>query len=218
MTDGDGSYSIRVAGQGCRQLLRHPHRSLSARFHLGRTFLRRLVETLGPGRSEGQGVLVVLVLGDALLGMLNSFAPLNRSNMLVRPADAKALDWIAANIPTSAKSLVNLFSPSGEGGVMAGSEAGWWIPLWPRGGNSVPPMNYMWERLGQADFEEIYTLAEIDLEQIGSRNALSVLERHGITHVSVGRQGGGLKAEVFARSPIYREIHSQGAVAIFEIE
>lgn len=181
-------------------------------------FFARLIETLDMERSRGQAVLVVLVLGAALVGTLSAFTPLNSSYMLVHSADAEALDWIAANTPPNAKFLVNSFSASGEGGVIVGSDAGWWIPLWTGRENSVPPINYMWERIEEADFDEIYALAGIDLKRIESPDTLSVLERYGITHVYIGQQGGRMRAEIFARSPIYQEIYAQRGVAIFEIE
>lgn len=181
-------------------------------------FFARLIETFGLERRKGQAILVILVLAAALVGTLNSFAPLNGFYMLVHSADAEALDWIGANTPPSAKFLVSSFSASGEGGVIVGSDAGWWIPLWTERENSVPPINYIWERIEQADFDEIYALAGIDLKRTQSPDTLSVLERSGITHVYIGKQGGQMKAEIFARSPIYREIYAQRGVAIFEIE
>lgn len=178
----------------------------------------RLIETLGLERSKGKVILVTLVLGAALVGTLHPLAHLDSSYLLVHPADAEALDWIAKNTPPSAKFLVNSFSASGEGGVIVGSDAGWWIPLWTGRENSVPPINYMWERIEESDFDEIYALASIDLERIESPDTLSVLERYGITHVYIGKQGGRMKPETFARSPVYREIYNKGGVAIFEIE
>ncbi|MGH2523515.1 MAG: hypothetical protein ACRDH2_13505, partial [Anaerolineales bacterium] len=46
--------------------------------------------------------------------------------------------------------------------------------------------------------------------------ALALLRSAGVTHVFIGARGGNLKPEMFANSPQYRLVYTNGAAWVFE--
>jgi hypothetical protein len=145
---------------------------------------------------------------------------------LVARQDLEAMAWIRENTPEDARFLVNSF-PAYGGTLVAGSDAGWWIPLLAGRGNSLPPLNYGAEQGPLPDYvsrvnELTRQLAEMDLD---APDTVQMLCERGLTHVYIGqRQGrvnyGGphvLLLEEMLRSPSYSLLYQEDKVAILKI-
>jgi hypothetical protein len=145
---------------------------------------------------------------------------------VTRP-DVRAAEWLQANSPPGARFLVNDFFAYG-GGLLVGSDAGWWLPLLTGHLTTLPPMTYGSEQGTQrSDFLKFVNTQAAIVEHFGvqSPKALQVLRANGVTHVFLGQRQGrvGLPAASwlnpadFLNSPDYRLIYHQDRVYIFEI-
>lgn len=120
---------------------------------------------------------------------------------LVAPADMRAMEWIRNNTPAGARFLVNAF-PAYDGTLIAGSDAGWWLPLLSGRQSSLPPLAYGSER-GVSEVPAVRD-ATINLWialrgapladgrpiriDVTRPEALSLLRARGITHVYSGAE------------------------------
>jgi hypothetical protein len=64
---------------------------------------------------------------------------------LVVEADMNAMQWIRDNTAPNARFVVNSF-PAYSGTLVAGTDAGWWIPLLAQRATMLPPLNYGGEK------------------------------------------------------------------------
>jgi hypothetical protein len=127
--------------------------------------------------------------------------------------------WIRDNTPANARFLVNSFFAYG-GSLVAGSDAGWWIPLLAGRANTAPPITYAPE----ASSEPNYVTQINDLVRMVQDSAIDdpatvqFLRQNGVSHVYIGQKGGPLlDVERLQASALYRSIYQQGQVQIFEI-
>lgn len=179
----------------------------------------------GPGaRGRREAVLVALaaaILASALVW--GRHAVLDEAYRLVTTQDRAALDWVAANTPADAVFLVSGFAAFGDT-VVAGDDAGWWLPYWTGRRGTVPPILYGSERPVEAGYREgvnrLTALWHDDLDAPATRAALR--EAH-VTHAFVGevarrndRAGGGQGlAEALASSPYWSLIHEAGDAQVW---
>ncbi len=120
---------------------------------------------------------------------------------LVAPADMRAMEWIRATTPAEARFLVNAF-PAYDGTLIAGSDAGWWLPFLSGRQSSLPPLAYgsergvsevpamrdatinLWIALRGAPLADARPVC-IDVTR---PDALALLRAQGITHVYSGAE------------------------------
>ncbi len=188
--------------------------------------LGQLMTRLG---SRGwMGALAALLLaGVGLEGAQIRMGDMRPSqHALVTRPDLHAMAWIQGNTPKDARFLINSFFAYG-GGVIVGSDGGWWIPLLAKRANTVPPLNYGTEKEPYPNYREwVNTLsAEIRDKGIDHPDVLALLRERGITHVYIGQRQGRvnysglqvLDAQQLLASPYFRPVYHQDRVWIFDV-
>jgi hypothetical protein len=145
---------------------------------------------------------------------------------LATSADQRAAEWIRQNVPLGGRFLVNSFFAYG-GGVIVGSDGGWWLPLLSGRQTTLPPINYASERGPRPDYREwINALpSAIQTQGVASAAVLGMLRDRGINYVYIGQQQGRvnydgpdvLKPEQLLASPAFRAVYHQDRVWVFEI-
>jgi hypothetical protein len=144
---------------------------------------------------------------------------------LVTRADLRAMDWIRANTPQSSRFLVNSFLAYGDT-LVAGSDAGWWLPLLTVRESTLPPINYSSETGPRPDYLEWTNELTVAIQERGLEDpqVLDLLEARGVSHVYIGQQAGRvgnpgqplLQAGFISKSPHFRVAYHQDRVWIFE--
>ncbi|HSJ55655.1 MAG TPA: DUF6541 family protein [Anaerolineae bacterium] len=171
---------------------------------------QRHLSRLSPAPAMATGLLVVAAAG---LGVQDHARLLDYTYQLVTPADEAALAWVRANTPQEAVFLANAFFAYG-GSLIAGSDAGWWLPLLAGRQNTVPPLNYGAEAGPDPGYmmrvnEMTQRLYGVDL---GDPATIRYLQDEGITHVFIGEKGGPLLDAVrLQQSPYYRIVYAAPA-------
>lgn len=145
---------------------------------------------------------------------------------LVTRPDLRAADWIQANTPQTSRFLVNSFLAYGDT-LVAGSDAGWWLPLLAGRATTLPPINYSSEQGPRPDYLDWTNALTVAIQERGLEDAQvrALLKERGVTHVYIGQQGGRvgnpgpplLQAGLLSESPYYRVVYHQDRVWIFEM-
>lgn len=171
-------------------------------------------------------VLLIAVLGLGLAGARARLrdAAIAEHALVTRP-DLRAAAWIKVNTPQTSRFLVNSFLAYGDT-LVAGSDAGWWLPLIAHRATTLPPINYSSEQGPRTDYLEwtnalTTALKGHDLEE---PLVLEILKERGITHVYVGQRQGQvgnpglplLRPGQLSGSPFFRLVYHQDRVWIFE--
>jgi len=149
-----------------------------------------------------------------------------QEHALVTRPDLRAMAWVRENTPQGARFLVNSFFAYG-GGVIVGSDGGWWLPLLAERDNTVPPLNYNLEEEPWAGYrlwlkEPTRQMGEVG---IGDPAMLAMLRERRITYLYVGQQQGGvnydgpdvLDPEALLGSEHYEAVYHQDRVWVFEV-
>lgn len=161
--------------------------------------------------SAAVAAVGALLLGlAALLGTREQAGVLAYEYQLVTPADEAAMTWVRAHTPTESRFLINSFFAYG-GSLIAGSDAGWWLPLLARRQNTVPPLNYGSEAGPVPDYRERINAvtARLETADLGDRSTVEYLQAEGITHVFIGEKGGPLlDTRRLQDSPSYRAVYT----------
>lgn len=182
---------------------------------LGAEILVRLRRGGRVARLNGwlAGVALAGVVGTASAHGLNLQASvLNALTVLARSNDAALLQWVEHNLPRSA--YVAVGSWRWLGNTWSGSDVGAW--LWPLWGvrSTAPPLDYTFNRAWAA---QVNTLNQA-LNALTTAEAAHVLfQQQGITHVIMGARGGNLRPEMFARSPLFTLLYTDGTGWVFAV-
>jgi hypothetical protein len=173
--------------------------------------LRRL------GSIAAQMALAGLAAYAAVRGWKAQVEIVKPVTVLANASDAEALVWVRDHTPAGAVFLVNgwRWLPN----IWAGSDGGAW--LWPWAGHrtTLPPVDYATNPELSRQVNAFNEAAETAFAASpDSPEALALLKQAGVTHVFIGAKGGTLKPEVFAASPAYRLIYSNGADWVFELK
>lgn len=168
-------------------------------------------------RFSWRVLLVIGIVAASVHGAYWRSRVMDEGFVLVTDADLRAMAWIREQTPPEAKFLVNSFFATGPKGFVAGSDAGWWIPLLAQRQTNLLPANYMYEQSPPEVWAALYELAEIKPEQVNTPAVLATLRRHGIDHVYLGQKGGRFKAEDF-QGPAYTRIYDRDGVVIFVVQ
>ncbi|MEM4168209.1 MAG: hypothetical protein QXW98_07170, partial [Candidatus Caldarchaeum sp.] len=164
-------------------------------------------------------LLGAFFLPVAVLALSSQLRIVDVRFMLVTHPDLKALKWIKEYTPQSAKFLIDSFIAYG-GSAVAGSDAGWWIPLLSRRDSTVPPLVYVSEKMSNEHYkkqmEEVYRITrnpEMYLE--------SFISQEGVDFVYVGqlnqRQGHGMIKNVLNRSEEFEEVYRRDRVIVLRL-
>ncbi len=148
-------------------------------------------------------------------GLLTQINIANPGTTLATAEDAQALDWITQHVPVDGIFLVNGWE--WQKGSWAGSDGGAWI--WPLTGyqTTLPPLDYVYQR----DWLNKVNVFNEQAAQVKDANApetLALLRSAGVTHVFIGAKGSTLKPEMFANSPNYHLLYTNGAAWVFEVK
>ena len=145
--------------------------------------------------------------------------------MVTRP-DLRAMVWIRENTPEDARFLINSFFAYG-GGVVVGSDGGWWMPLLAERANTVPPLNYGTEQGPRPEYREWINEPTGQIQEVGGNGpeTLALLRERGVTHVYVGQQQGRvfysgpdvLGPEALLHSVHYRLVYHRDRVWVFGV-
>jgi hypothetical protein len=107
----------------------------------GQAYLAQVLVRAGlPARLLTAGLLVAM-LGVMAWGAGWQSRIVDRSYQLVTPADMRAMAWIRASTAPEARFVVNGF-PAYSSTLVAGSDAGWWIPLLTGRQSTLPPITF----------------------------------------------------------------------------
>lgn len=173
-------------------------------------------------RARSPGSERLLLGAVLLLGLAAGFAShgdlVDNTYVLVREEDVRAFDWVRAHTPQQARFLVNSFSASGEGGVVVGSDAGWWLPLATGRAASVPVINYGTEVVSPGYVTQVQLLSRLSAEDPTSDEARQAFCDAGITHVFVGSVGGPIPADRLLNHPRFHLLHRDGGALVFALD
>jgi hypothetical protein len=135
---------------------------------------------------------------------------------------------LGKNLPGDSRILVNAFFAYG-GSLIAGSDAGWWLPYLAGRETNLPPLSYGTEAGPSPDYRiEINELqTQIERNGITSPEVLSELNRRNISHVYIGQARGQigspsaypavLRPETLQDSSNFQAVYHQDQVWIFAV-
>jgi hypothetical protein len=185
----------------------------------------------------------LLAPAGALLAMLATIAwgthwqarIVDQRYQLVTPADMQAMAWISQSTPADARFVVNGF-PAYNGTLVAGSDAGWWIPLLTGRQSTLPPIT-LGSELG--DPPEVYQEVierwallrdrplsdprpvQVDLTRPA---ALEILRAAGIQYVYTGARAfpgpevaDWIDTALLRASPAFELVYARDGVEIFAL-
>jgi hypothetical protein len=166
----------------------------------------------------GRGLAALGLLALSLWGVKVSLDHYYPSNVMVRPADLPALDWVRAHTPPDTLFMVNTFHWPFNDEYIIGSDAGYWLPLLAGRQTVTLPMTYTLERTVQPGLAERLIALDRLNGQLTSPEALAVLRQAGVTYVFTGERGGMIDVNALLASPAYELLYQQGAVAVFRLK
>jgi len=140
----------------------------------------------------------------------------NPVTVLATPADRAAFAWIRDNTPADAHFVVNTWE--WLGGIYAGSDGGYWIPVLTDRTSVAPPALYA-AALPTAEREAINArlarlAAATNLDDPALRAELAA---QGVTHLYLGTRPGALKPEQIDGKPYARLVYREGGVSVYEL-
>ena len=173
----------------------------------------------------GLTLILLLIASLNVRPRLNDVQVASHS-MVTRP-DLRAFQWIDQNLPGDAKFLVNTILAY-NGTTIAGTDAGWWIPLLAHRDNSVPPMTYNSEIGPLPNYQSWANQPAFSIIDNGlvSEKTLSLLNERGYHYIYIGQQQGSvgqippmepMRLARISTSPHFHLIYQQDRVWIFKI-
>jgi hypothetical protein len=178
--------------------------------------------------SQGwrQATLFGLALLVAILGARRTISYINvPAHALVTRADLRAAKWIRENTPAEARFLVNSFRAY-SGSVVAGSDAGWWLPLLAERHTTLPPLSYGLEVEPWAGYRKFVGELTDTIQDQGilHPDSLAALEERKISHIYIGQQQGRVNYQgtafldpiLLLSSEHFKLVYRQDRVWIFE--
>jgi hypothetical protein len=148
-------------------------------------------------------------------GARTQISVLNPATILATAADRDALGWLDTHLPPSAVVAVNGWN--WLGGLWAGSDGGAWIEPATGRQTTLPPNDYAYGARAYIAATNNFNAQLAQSDDAASPGFQALLARAGVTHIYIGERGGPLKPEMFAGSPHYRLLYSNGGAWIFEV-
>jgi len=176
----------------------------------------------------GRVMLVVCSIGFILYGINKTrlISKPDNFNLITRP-DLRAMAWIVQETPADAKFLVSSYRYHTITSV--GGDAGWWIPLFTRRQNTMPPQYALvFEVPDPPNLTNKLNNLVFALEKFSpaSREGLQLLCKHKITHIYIGQKQIYIGAEArrlysaedLLSSPAFQLVYHQDRVYIFALK
>lgn len=181
------------------------------------------------------GVTAIAIAVICALGLTWLPGIVNRNQQMLTAADEQAMQWIRDNVPADARFVANTF-PAYGGTLIAGTDAGWWIPQLTGRWTNLPPITYGSEKWERDDFyattnnfvaalrgKPLTDAAPIAVNLTTAEN-MQRLRDAGITHVYIGANATPghdvadfIDADALRNSDAFRLIYDQAGVLIFEL-
>jgi hypothetical protein len=191
--------------------------------------LRRIGRSVWPIQIFA-GLLALLLLAWGARWQMQS---IDRSTQLVSAADVDAMAWVRTNTAPDARFLVNSF-PAYSGYLVAGTDAGWWLPLLTGRETTLPPLTYGSERGPTPDYAHQVNSISAALREraltdpravkvdLTTADALAVLRDHKISYVYSGAQDfptgvDRIDTKRLRTSAKFRLVYDRGGVQIFQL-
>ncbi|MEM7343919.1 MAG: hypothetical protein AAF485_06720 [Chloroflexota bacterium] len=161
-------------------------------------------------------VTALLIVAGSLWGTMTMVNIVKLTNILIQPADVRAMRWIEENISPDAHFLINTWPwiPT----IYAGSDGGYWLPLLTDRTSVVPPAIIYPLATDYDTFQKTNDL----LKSLSAPNALHnpdirrQLSDEGVTHIYIGARGGPLDPVDLLTQPYAEIIYQDGSVYIFK--
>jgi len=175
-----------------------------------------VIEWLTTTRFSRIAVPVTLLLVVALIiyGAWDTRKIVNPTTILATPNDLRAMNWIEANVPESARFLINV--THWQYGFYRGVDGGWWIgPLTGRE-TLLPAALY---NMGDVDyFQQVNEYARQSSELQGcSPEFWDLVRQASVTHIYLNRAKGNLKAENLQNCPNLALVYQEGDISIYRV-
>lgn len=172
------------------------------------------------------GIALLVIITSIISTYQKSYILDNQHHSLVTKPDLVAMEWVQQKTSIEAKFWVNSFLAY-DGWVLAGTDAGWWLPYLSRREGTALPMIYGLEMTNPVDYP-IQIIDMVTAVQSNTQNPTllwQTLRQYGITHIYIGQQhgsvwGGRVEADIgFLRNnPHFRQIYRFEQVFIFELD
>lgn len=184
---------------------------------------------LGRRRPRASAVVAALLCGGlAGWGALQQARVVDPFFTLVTRPDVRAMRWIESGTPPDAQFLVHGYSVW-NGFSAVGGDAGWWIPLLARRGNTMPPQYALSNEAPTTPDYSARLIRMYDQLQAApppSPAGLRLICEWGITHLYHGQGQGqvGFAADTLfsvdelRASPSFRQVYREDRVSIFAFD
>jgi hypothetical protein len=169
----------------------------------------------------------LILLGASIWGALQRINEVQPAQYaLVTRPDILAARWIVENTLAEEKLLVNSF-PAYNNSLVVGSDGGWWLPLLTGRQNTVPPINYVFEKDPWPGYLEQVNSLTFAIREKGilDRDVTLMLKDRGISYVYVGQLQGSVNSggplftvEQLLDDPGFYPVYHQDRVWIFKIQ
>ncbi len=198
--------------------------------------IHRLLERIAPRLAVPLSAAMIVIISAWGVGWQRDLVPAYMR--MVTPPDLRAMAWVREHIPPDARFVVNSH-PIYGGDMIAGTDAGWWLPLFTGRQTNVPPMTYGSEMSADPQYAARIHALTRDLRQrelvdgrmvlvdLARPEAIAALRAAGIGYVFSGAQplaGPGaipapdrIDTAKLRASPDFRLLYAEGGVEIFEL-
>lgn len=198
--------------------------------------LHHLAERSAPRLAVPLSTAIIVIVSAWGIGWQRDLVPAYMR--MVTPPDLRAMAWVREHTPPNARFVVNSH-PIYGGDMIAGTDAGWWLPLFTGRQTNVPPMTYGSEMSADPQYAaHIHALARdlrrrelVDgrmvLVDLARPEAIAALRAADIGYVFSGAQplaGPGaipapdrIDTAKLRASPDFRLVYAEDGVEIFEL-
>jgi len=165
-----------------------------------------------------RAVVAVLVVLGVVWGALQIPAAVHSDRGLADARDLAAAEWIARELPASARFLVNASIQGWTPDFVVPTDGGYWLPLLAGRPTTLLPMLYPAERgVDPSRIAQMEALAAAVQRDPADDAAQALLCAAGVTHVYLGVGGGPIDERRLMASPRFRSIYRRDGVAIYEV-
>ena len=201
----------------------------------GQNWLVRQSEQRGIHGRWVTGGTLALMLGIVVWGSGWQAQIVDLRYRLVTAADLRAMAWIRQSTPTDARFVVNGV-PAYSGTLVAGTDAGWWLPMLAYRQSILPPLTFgsevadppelYWEIVNRWALIRERPLSDARPVRINLTlpATLEVLRAAGVTHVYSGAQAfpgpevaDWIDTALLRASPDFELVYAQEGVEIFAL-
>jgi hypothetical protein len=171
-------------------------------------------------------IILIIVILSSFYGARKRFfdIEINYHTFVTNP-DQRAFEWIRENTNNDDRFLVISFPAYGNS-LIAGADAGWWIPLILNRQTTLPPLLYGSEKGPTSDYNKWinHLTADIIEKGINHPEVLDLLTERQINYIYIGQQRGRINnpapfliPEMVIDNPVFEIAYHQDGVWIFQI-